>query len=115
MQGDFSQIGLNSRLMLLSCASAARLLVGLTATPKDEVDHNTYRLFHLEDGVPTDSYTLDEAVEQGYLVPPKGVSVGTRFLRSGIAYDDLTGPRRTSGTPSTGARTGRPARSRPRS
>lgn len=66
------------------------LLVGLTATPKDEVDHNTYRLFHLEDGVPTDAYTLDEAVEQGYLVPPKGLSVGTRFLRSGIAYDDLS-------------------------
>ena len=53
------------------------LLVGLTATPKDEVDHNTYRLFHLEDGVPTDAYALDEAVEQGYLVPPKGVRVGT--------------------------------------
>jgi type I restriction enzyme, R subunit len=34
------------------------LLVGLTATPKDEVDHNTYRLFHLEDGVPTDAYSL---------------------------------------------------------
>ena len=66
------------------------LLVGLTATPKDEVDHNTYRLFHLEDGVPTDAYTLDEAVEQGYLVPPKGLSVGTRFLRSGIAYADLS-------------------------
>jgi type I restriction enzyme R subunit len=66
------------------------LLVGLTATPKDEVDHNTYRLFHLEDGVPTDAYTLDEAVAQGYLVPPKGVSVGTRFLRSGISYDDLS-------------------------
>ena len=31
------------------------MLVGLTATPKDEVDHNTYRLFHLEDGVPTDA------------------------------------------------------------
>ena len=27
-------------------------LVGLTATPKDEVDHNTYGLFDLEDGVP---------------------------------------------------------------
>ena len=66
------------------------LLVGLTATPKDEVDHNTYRLFHLEDGVPTDNYTLDEAVEAGYLVPPKGISVGTQFLRSGIRYDDLT-------------------------
>ena len=66
------------------------LLVGLTATPKDEVDHNTYRLFHLEDGVPTDNYTLDEAVDSGYLVPPKGISVGTQFLRSGITYDDLT-------------------------
>ena len=35
------------------------LLVGLTATPKDEVDHNTYRLFNLEDGMPTDAYGLD--------------------------------------------------------
>ena len=66
------------------------LLVGLTATPKDEVDHNTYRLFHLEDGVPTDSYPLDEAVAQGYLVPPRGVAVGTKFLRQGIRYDDLS-------------------------
>ena len=66
------------------------LLIGLTATPKDEVDHNTYRLFHLEDGVPTDNYPLDEAVDSGYLVPPKGISVGTQFLRSGIKYDDLT-------------------------
>lgn len=66
------------------------LLVGLTATPKDEVDHNTYRLFHLEDGVPTDAYSLDEAVESGYLVPPKGISVGSDFLRSGIRYDDLS-------------------------
>lgn len=66
------------------------MLVGLTATPKDEVDHNTYRLFHLEDGIPTDHYSLDEAVDAGYLVPPKGISVGTQFLRSGIRYDDLT-------------------------
>lgn len=66
------------------------MLVGLTATPKDEVDHNTYRLFHLEDGVPTDFYSLDEAVGQGYLVPPRGVTVGTKFLRHGISYADLT-------------------------
>lgn len=65
------------------------LLLGLTATPKDEVDHNTYRLFHLEDGVPTDAYGLEEAVKEGYLVPPRGVSVDTKFLRQGIRYDDL--------------------------
>lgn len=66
------------------------LLVGLTATPKDEVDHNTYRLFRLEDGVPTDNYSLDEAVDEGYLVPPRGVSFEGGFLRSGIRYDDLS-------------------------
>ena len=66
------------------------LLVGLTATPKDEVDHNTYALFHLEDGVPTDSYGLDEAVRQGYLVPPRGVTLPTRFLRHGITYAGLS-------------------------
>ncbi len=66
------------------------LLVGLTATPKDEVDHNTYRLFHLEDGVPTDSYSLEEAVTDGYLTPPRAVKVGTKFLREGVKYADLS-------------------------
>ncbi|MEV7428316.1 DEAD/DEAH box helicase family protein [Nocardioides sp. NPDC092400] len=65
-------------------------LVGLTATPKDEVDHNTYRLFHLEDGIPTDAYDLEQAVEDNYLVPPFGVSVGTKFLRQGITYAELS-------------------------
>lgn len=65
-------------------------LVGLTATPKDEVDHNTYGLFDLEDGVPTDNYGLDEAVRDGFLVPPKAVSVPLKFQREGIKYDDLS-------------------------
>lgn len=66
------------------------LLVGLTATPKDEVDHNTYRLFHLEDGVPTDAYSLETAVKDSYLVPPRTISVGTKFLRTGIRYAELS-------------------------
>lgn len=65
-------------------------LVGLTATPKDEVDRNTYRLFDLEEGVPTDAYSLEEAVSDGFLVPPKAVSVPLKFQREGIKYDDLT-------------------------
>lgn len=65
------------------------LLLGLTATPKDDVNRSTYRLFHLEDGVPTDNYSLEEAVDDGWLVPPKGVSIGTKFLRQGIRYADL--------------------------
>ena len=66
------------------------LLVGLTATPKDEVDRNTYSLFDLENGVPTDAYGLEEAVKDGFLVPPKAVSVPLRFEREGINYDELS-------------------------
>ena len=66
------------------------LLVGLTATPKDEVDRNTYSLFDLEDGVPTDAYSLEEAVRDGFLVPPMAVSVPLKFQREGITYDELS-------------------------
>jgi type I restriction enzyme, R subunit len=66
------------------------LLVGLTATPREEIDRNTYSLFDLETGVPTDTYGLAEAVEDGYLVPPRAVSVPLRFQREGIRYDDLS-------------------------
>ena len=66
------------------------LLVGLTATPKDEVDRNTYQLFDLETGVPTDVYDLDEAVQEGYLVPPTAIRVPLKFPSEGISYDDLS-------------------------
>jgi type I restriction enzyme R subunit len=67
------------------------LLVGLTATPKDEVDRNTYRLFELEDGVPTYAYHLTEAVPDGYLVPYRSGDVSTKFIRQGISkYEDLS-------------------------
>lgn len=66
------------------------LLVGLTATPKDEVDKNTYDLFDLETGVPTDAYSLDDAIADGFLVPPRAVSVPLKFVREGIRYADLS-------------------------
>ena len=66
------------------------LLLGLTATPKDEVDRNTYSLFELEDGVPTDTYPLEDAVADKFLVPPKAVSVPLKFQREGIKYNELS-------------------------
>jgi type I restriction enzyme R subunit len=65
-------------------------LVGLTATPKDEVEKNTYSLFDLESGVPTDAYSLKEAVKDGYLVPPKAISVPVKFQLEGIKYEKLS-------------------------
>lgn len=66
------------------------LLVGLTATPRDEIDRDTYSLFELERGVPTDSYDLDEAVADKFLVPPTAMSVPLKFVRQGIKYDELS-------------------------
>lgn len=71
------------------------LLVGLTATPRDEIDRDTYSLFELERGVPTDSYDLDQAVSDKYLVPPRAISVPVLFVREGIRYDDLTDEEKT--------------------
>jgi len=66
------------------------LLVGLTATPRDEIDRDTYGLFDLEKGVPTDTYDLKDAVADKFLVPAKSVSVPLKFLRQGVRYDDLS-------------------------
>jgi type I restriction enzyme, R subunit len=66
------------------------LLVGLTATPRDEIDRNTYGLFELEDGVPTDYYSLEQAVKDEWLVPPEPISVPLKFQREGIRYEDLS-------------------------
>lgn len=65
-------------------------LVGLTATPKDEVDRNTYNLFQMQNGVPTYAYSLDDAITAGYLVRPKAISVPVHFPRDGIRYDELS-------------------------
>lgn len=66
------------------------LLVGLTATPREQVDKNTYALFELETGVPTDAYELDTAVADGFLVPPRVQQVDLKFPREGIDYDALS-------------------------
>ena len=66
------------------------LLVGLTATPREEIDRDTYGLFDLEKGVPTDAYDLKDAVGDGFLVPSKAVSVPLKFLRNGVRYDELS-------------------------
>ena len=66
------------------------LLVGLTATPRDQVDRNTYELFELKPGVPTDAYELATAVADGFLVPPRVQQVDLRFPRDGIDYDSLS-------------------------
>ncbi len=65
-------------------------LVGLTATPKDEIDKNTYEIFELENGVPTYGYELGQAVTDGFLVDFMSVESKLKFIEEGIVYDDLS-------------------------
>jgi len=65
-------------------------LVGLTATPKDEIDKNTYEVFELENGVPTYGYELSQAVKDGYLVDFISVETKLKFIEQGITYDELS-------------------------
>lgn len=66
------------------------LLVGLTATPKDEVDASTYQLFNCENSEPNFAYALEEAVKDKYLVPYKVYPKTTQILSHGIRYKDLS-------------------------
>ena len=66
------------------------MLLGLTATPKDEIDKNTYSIFELESGVPTFAYELEKAVEDCYLVDYRTIEVKSKIMEDGIYYDDLS-------------------------
>lgn len=65
-------------------------LVGLTATPKNEIAKNTYETFELETNVPTYGYELSQAVKDGYLVDYMSVESKLKFIEQGITYDELT-------------------------
>lgn len=67
------------------------ILVGLTATPKTDVDRNTYDFFEMADGIPTYAYDYETAVNVDHvLVPYYNIETATAFLEQGIAYDDLS-------------------------
>ena len=66
------------------------LVVGLTATPANEVDRNTYDFFEVERGVPTYVYEYETATNTDHvLVPFVGIDTHTDFLDNGITYEKL--------------------------
>ncbi|MFR2169791.1 MAG: DEAD/DEAH box helicase family protein [Anaerostipes hadrus] len=66
------------------------VLLGMTATPKEEIGRNTYEIFDLEQNVPTYAYELDEAVKEGYLVDYRTREYKTKIMEEGIHYDQLS-------------------------
>ncbi len=66
------------------------LLVGMTATPREEVDRSTYDIFKLEQGVPTDEYPYKDAIRDEWLVPYRQKRKHSAVMNDGIQYDQLT-------------------------
>jgi type I restriction enzyme R subunit len=68
------------------------LQVGLTATPRSVVNHDTYRLFGCEDNDPTAHYSIEDAINHTppYLVPFRVAKLTTKFLRDGIKWSQMT-------------------------
>jgi len=66
------------------------LLVGLTATPRDEIERSTYSIFDLEEGIPTFHYEMEEAVNENYLVGYTVLDRTTKFLKQGVKYSELS-------------------------
>jgi type I restriction enzyme R subunit len=65
------------------------VLLGLTATPRSDIDKNTYEVFELENNVPTFAYELGEAIDEKFLVPFHTIETKMKFIEEGIHYDDL--------------------------
>ena len=65
------------------------MLVGLTATPRNEIDRSTYDIFEMEQGVPNFAYELEDAVGEKYLVNYKGLKRGSMILKEGIKYSNM--------------------------
>ncbi|MBA2938212.1 DEAD/DEAH box helicase family protein [Paenibacillus sp. CGMCC 1.16610] len=66
------------------------LLLGLTATPKSEVDRDTYDFFKLQRNLPTHAYEYEQAIEEKHLVPVKPVKVKFKFMHDGIDPEELS-------------------------
>ena len=66
------------------------LLIGLTATPRDEIDRNTYDLLQLDNGIPNYSYDIDEAVRDGYLCPYKTLQYHSKIMERGAKWDEMS-------------------------
>ena len=65
-------------------------MIGLTATPAEYIDRNTFRVFDCNDGKPTFLYTYDQAIRDKYLVPFDLYGARTKFQRKGIKGVDLS-------------------------
>lgn len=65
-------------------------LIGLTATPREDIDRSTYQLLQLDEGIPNFAYELDEAIADKHLVGYRAFQRSSKIMTEGAKYDQLT-------------------------
>jgi type I restriction enzyme R subunit len=65
-------------------------MIGLTATPANFIDRDTFRVFNCDNATPTFLYEYQQAVKDGFLVDFSLYQARTGFQRKGIKGADLT-------------------------
>ena len=60
--------------------------LGLTATPVDFIDRDTFQFFGTDRGNPTFAYTYEEAIKDEFLSDYEVMSVQTKFQEEGIKF-----------------------------
>jgi type I restriction enzyme R subunit len=67
-------------------------IIGLTATPVDFIDRNTFDFFGCGTEDPTFNFSVEDAWNHipPYLIEPRVIDASTDFLRKGIKYSEMT-------------------------
>ena len=66
------------------------LMVGLTATPREDIDKSTFDLFEREGGDPNFEYGLEQAIDEDHLVNFAVLDRTSDIMKAGVKYDDRT-------------------------
>jgi len=63
--------------------------IGLTATPADLIERDTFRFFECEGKTPIYLYTYEDAVKDGWLAPFRVYGASTHFQIEGVKPEDV--------------------------
>lgn len=66
------------------------LMIGLTATPRNDIHKSTYKVFNLDDGIPNYEYDVVKGVKDGYLTYYRALDRTPDILKNGVTYENLS-------------------------
>lgn len=66
------------------------LMIGLTATPRNDIHKSTYKVFNLDTEMPNYEYDVVKGVKDGYLTYYRALDRTPNILKDGVTYSELS-------------------------